>query len=49
MFLHVAGVRHTGNYKLEVAFNDGKTKEVDLANELHGDVFEPLKDIELCK
>ncbi len=49
MFLHVTGVRHTGNYKLEVAFNDGKIKEVNLASELHGEVFEPLEDIELFK
>lgn len=36
-------------YKLEVAFNDGAIKEVDLEDELHGEVFEPLRDVELFK
>ena len=49
MFLHVTGVRSLGEYKLEVAFNDGALKEVDLANELYGEVFSPLKNIELFK
>ncbi len=49
MFLHVTGVRHTEGYKLEVAFNDGTIKEVDLEDELYGEVFEPLRDIEFFK
>lgn len=46
MFLHVTGVRHNEDYKLEVTFNDGAIKEVDLEDELHGEVFEPLRDVE---
>lgn len=49
MFLHVTKVRHIKNYKLQVSFDDGEVKEVDLEEELYGDVFEPLKDIELFK
>ncbi len=49
MFLHVTRVRHTEGYKLEVAFNDGTIKEVDLEDELYGEVFEPLRDIEFFK
>jgi hypothetical protein len=49
MFLHVTGVRHTENYKLEVAFNDGTIKEVNLEGELYGEVFKPLGDIEFFK
>jgi hypothetical protein len=49
MFLHVTGVRHTENYKLEVTFNDGAIKEVDLEDELYGEVFEPLQDVGFFK
>jgi len=30
-------------------FNDGAVKEVDLENELYGEVFEPLQNIEFFK
>lgn len=49
MFLRVTGARHTEGYKLEVAFNDGAIKEVDLEDELYGEVFEPLRDAEFFK
>lgn len=49
MFLHVTGVRHTEGYKLDVEFNDGSIKEVDLEDELHGEIFEPLKDVAFFK
>lgn len=31
-------------YALEVKFSDGVIREVDLKEELYGEVFEPLKD-----
>ena len=31
-------------YVLEIHFADGERREVDLEQELNGDVFEPLKD-----
>lgn len=49
MFLHVTGVRHLGEYRLELRFSDGVTKRVDLSNELHGEIFEPLRDVEFFK
>ncbi|MFB3133211.1 MAG: DUF2442 domain-containing protein [Rhodothermales bacterium] len=49
MFLHVTRVRPIDGYRLEVEFNDGVVKEVDLKDELYGEVFEPLKDIETFK
>ncbi len=49
MFLHVTDVRLTKAYELRVTFSDGVVKEVDLAKELYGEVFEPLKDPELFK
>jgi hypothetical protein len=49
MFLHVTEVRLTKGYELRLTFSDGIVKEVDLAGELHGEVFEPLKDPEMFK
>jgi len=49
MFLHVTHVLHLKNYQLQLEFNDGKVKELDLKDELYGEVFEPLKDIELFR
>lgn len=44
MFLHVESVSHISEYRLRIEFTDGAVKEVDLAEELRGEVFEPLKD-----
>lgn len=49
MFLHATGVRHIEGYQLEVTFSDGAVKEVDLQNELYGEIFEPLRDVEFFK
>jgi len=49
MFLHVTDVEYLGGYKLRLVFNNGVIKEVDLKNKLHGEIFEPLKDINLFK
>jgi hypothetical protein len=49
MFLHGTGIRHIEGYKLEVTSNNGAVKEVDLEDELYGEVFEPVGDIELFK
>ena len=44
MFMHVTDAKYTHDYKVWLAFNDGAQGEVDLSSELHGEVFEPLKD-----
>ncbi len=31
-------------YVLELTFLDGSRREIDLENELYGEIFEPLKD-----
>lgn len=49
MFLHATGVRYIKDYKLEVDFNDGTKKTVDLEDELWGEIFEPLRDTEVFK
>jgi hypothetical protein len=45
MFLHVTDVSYINDYTLRLQFSDGLIKEVDLSQELHGEVFEPLKDL----
>jgi hypothetical protein len=49
MFLHVTKVTYLHHYQLRLEFDDGAVKEVDLANELYGEVFEPLTDLDLFK
>ena len=49
MFLHVEHVEYAGEYRLRIRFNNGIEKEIDLLPELYGDIFEPLKDINLFK
>ncbi len=49
MFLHITRVLHLNDYQLRMEFNDGRVKDVDLRNELYGEIFEPLKDIGLFK
>lgn len=43
-FIHVTNAKYVQDYRVWVAFNDGSSGEVDLSNELDGEVFEPLKD-----
>lgn len=45
-FVHLHSARHLAGYRLLVEFSDGFTGEVDLAEELHGPVFEPLRDLD---
>jgi hypothetical protein len=42
--LYLTAVQHVRDYVLEVTFNDGSVREVDLEGELYGPVFEPLRD-----
>lgn len=44
MFLHVIEISDVSPYSIRVAFSDGVSKRVDLKNELHGEIFEPLKE-----
>jgi len=44
MFLHVTSVTYLGKYELRLTFDNGITKDVNLRDELYGEVFEPLKD-----
>lgn len=40
-------VEHTGAYAIRVRFADGVKGEIDLAQELEGEMFEPLRDVQL--
>lgn len=45
----VRAVEHVEDYKLLLSFADGTRKIVDLKDELLGEIFEPLRDIEYFK
>ena len=45
----VKKVKYLNDYKLEIEFNSGETKVVDLSNHLDGEIFEPLKKVEYFK
>lgn len=44
MYYHVLEARYVGGYVVWLRFQDGTSGEVDLATELRGPVFEPLRD-----
>jgi hypothetical protein len=44
VILHVIEARYEGNYVVYLRFNDGAEGYVDLADELYGEMFAPLKD-----
>ncbi|MCM8595118.1 DUF2442 domain-containing protein [Accumulibacter sp.] len=44
MILHTTQVSPLAGYRLLLRFNTGAAGEVNLANELDGEVFEPLRD-----
>ena len=48
-FIHVTDVKYLDGYRLRVSFDDNVTKIVDLAPELWGEIYEPLKDVEFFK
>jgi hypothetical protein len=45
MILHIKEAKYRDEYKIWIRFNDGIEGEVDLANELEGEIFGPLRDI----
>jgi hypothetical protein len=46
MLPRIASARYVAGHTLWLRFADGTEGEVDLSNELHGEVFEPLRDVE---
>jgi hypothetical protein len=47
MFMHVKDAKYLRDYVIWLRFNDGAEGEIDLENELEGEVFGPLKDPQL--
>jgi len=45
MILHVVEARYERDYIIHLKFNDGAEGFVDLAEELYGEMFAPLKDM----
>jgi hypothetical protein len=49
MFLHIERATPLKGYEIRVKFTNGVVKDVDLGRELHGEVFEPLREPEFFK
>jgi hypothetical protein len=49
MLPHIVESRYVVGHTVWLRFSDGAEGEVDLSNELHGPVFEPLRDIEVFR
>ncbi len=49
MFLHITEVTYLKKYQLRLTFNNDIIKDVDLTDELYGEIFEPLKDVVFFK
>jgi hypothetical protein len=47
--VRVIEVKVLDGYRLQLAFNDGTRRTVDLANELSGPMFEPLQELGLFR
>lgn len=46
LLIHVIEAEYRGGHRVWLRFNDGSSGETDLAEELYGEVFEPLRDPE---
>lgn len=44
MILHIIKAEYLGNHRVHVWFNDGADGEINLASQLTGDIFAPLRD-----
>jgi hypothetical protein len=42
--LRILKVRHLGEHRLYLEFNNGEAGEVDLSSDLDGPIFKPLQD-----
>ena len=45
MLPRITDARYIAGHIIRLRFNDGTEGEVDLFNELYGEVFEPLKEV----
>ena len=49
MILHVTDMKYLGEYALWLRFSNGAECRIDLEPELYGEVFEPLRDLDLFR
>ena len=49
MILHVKEAKYLHDYVIWLRFNNGIEGEIDLSDELEGEVFGPLKDLSIFK
>ena len=49
MFLEVSQAEYLDNYRIKIAFNNDVIKVVDLQNELNGEVYTPLHQLDYFK
>ena len=49
MFLEVSKAKYLDRYRIQLTFNNGETKTVDLENELNGSVYAPLRRLDYFK
>ena len=49
MILKVINIEYIKDYIVKIKFNDNYEKIIDLKNELDGEIFEPLKNIDEFK
>ena len=49
MFLEVSNAEYLDNYRIKLTFNNGEIKTVDLQNELNGNVYKPLYQLDYFK
>ncbi len=49
MILHIKEAKYLHDYLIWLRFNDGAEGEVNLKDELYGEVFEPLMDLAMFK
>ena len=47
--IKVKEAKYINDYKVQLSFSDGLTGIVDLEDEIYGEVFAPLKEIEYFK
>ncbi|MEX0811181.1 MAG: DUF2442 domain-containing protein [Chitinophagales bacterium] len=49
MLIKVTTAKHLKEYKLELSFNDGLRRTIDLKKHLAGPIYQPLKNVEYFK
>jgi hypothetical protein len=49
MFIHVVKADYVSGFKIKLEFDNSKSGIVDLSDDLEGEIFEPLKDINYFK